>query len=135
MNGSYYCNLTGYADDRGGCDGNLGSKGVGIEGTGAQTTEVQEAEQCCEQAAEAKAKGWTFVPNHQESQQTQAASVEDAEEIEDVTGECGHPWLVLLAGREGSTTAWGRGCAPGLGPAVPVRADLDMPAAELWVHV
>jgi len=79
---------SGYADDRGGCDGNLGSKGVGIEGTGAQTTEVQEAEQCCEQAAEAKAKGWTFVPNHQESQQTQAASVEDAEEIEDVTG---HP--------------------------------------------
>ena len=45
------------------CGMNPGQKGVGIDGTIARAIEAQEVGQCCEEASQMKAKGWTFVPH------------------------------------------------------------------------
>jgi len=40
-----------------------GAKGVGISGTVLSSMEAQEMQQCCEEASQHKAAGWSFVPH------------------------------------------------------------------------
>jgi hypothetical protein len=42
---------------------NPGQKGVGISGTVLRSLEAEEVGQCCEEAGQMHAKGWTFVPH------------------------------------------------------------------------
>ena len=43
--------------------GHLGQKGVGIDGDVLRMMKVEEVGECCEEAGQAKAAGWTFVPH------------------------------------------------------------------------
>lgn len=45
------------------CGMNPGQKGVGITGTVLRSLEAEEVGECCEEAGQMHAKGWTFVPH------------------------------------------------------------------------
>eukprot|EP01048_Picozoa_sp_COSAG05_P020598 COSAG05_NODE_3539_length_2003_cov_2.410189_2_plen_290_part_00 len=53
---------SGYSANDQHCEMDHGAKGVGIDGEVIRQIKVMEVGQCCEEADQMKAKGWTFVP-------------------------------------------------------------------------